>query len=277
MKITSKTKNIILISVWVLVAASILTLMSFVGADSNKILCKGIIVKIADENEKGFIDRNDITELIKAKNNIINHRISDININVLEKIINANPYILKAEVYSTIDGWLHTDIIQRQPLLRIINNKDESFYIDTEGKYMPLSEKFTEPVIVANGFIFDTYIQKQVHDSDYYRPKNDSAFSIKMVDQLYYLANYISNDTLYDAMFEQIYVNEQQEIELIPRLGNQIVLQKRSHLRRGRGFPKARAFRQGQNVRAHGRWHRQAPPRRCRCASEVRRTCQGVR
>ncbi len=224
MKISQKFKNILLISFWVIVAAGVFTLMGFVDAESSKISCKGVIVNIVDENEKGFVDRTDITQLIKAKQNIIGHPVRDININVLEKTINANPYILKAQVYSSIDGWLHTDIIQRNPLLRIINNKDESFYIDTEGKYMPLSEKFTEPVIVANGFIFDTYVQKQVHDSDYYRPKNDSAFCIRMIDQIFYLAKYISNDTTWDAMFEQIYVNADQEIELIPRLGNQIVL-----------------------------------------------------
>ncbi len=224
MKISSKLQNILLISVWVIVAAGVLTLMSFVGVESSKILCKGVIVNIVDENEIGFVDRTDIIQLVKAKQSIIGHHMSDININVLEKTINANPYILKAEVYSSIDGWLHTDVVQRNPLLRIINNKDESFYIDTEGKYMPLSEKFTEPVIVANGFIFDTYIQKQVHDSDYYRPKNDSAFSIRMIDQLFYLAKYIDKDTTWDAMFEQIYVNADQEIELIPRLGNQVVL-----------------------------------------------------
>ncbi len=224
MKVSEKLKNILLISGWVIVAAGVFTLMGFASAESSKISCKGVIVNIVDENEKGFVDRTDITQLIKAKQNIIGHPMRDINISVLEKTINANPYILKAQVYSSIDGWLHTDIVQRNPLLRIINNKDESFYIDTEGKYMPLSEKFTEPVIVANGNIFDTYVQKQVHDSDYYRPKNDSAFNIRMIDQIFYLAKYISNDTTWDAMFEQIYVNADQEIELIPRLGNQIVL-----------------------------------------------------
>jgi len=225
MKITEKIKNILHISLWVLIAASVLTLMGFAVSESKKIPCKGIKVSIADENEKGFIDRSDITELIKAKGTkIIGHPVRDININVLEKIINANPYVLHAEVYSTIDGWLHTDIQQRTPIVRIINNKDESFYIDQEGKYMPLNEKYTEPVIVANGFIFDTYAQKQVRDSASYNFEKTPGQKLRTIDQVYYLSKYISGDTLWDAMFEQVYINAEQEIELIPRLGNQVIL-----------------------------------------------------
>lgn len=226
MKFNPKIKHIFTISAWVLVVGTVLVLMSFAGKQNGAIICKGVLVNIEDENIKGFIDRNDIMDIIKAKGNkVLGKPMADININVLEKIMDSNPYVFKAEVYSTIDGWLHVDIKQRSPLVRIINTKDESFYIDEQGKFMPLSEKFTEPVLVATGAIFDNYVQKQVHDSGYYAAQyKDSVVSLRTIDQVYLLANRIAKDTMWDAIIEQIYVNQNQEIELVPRLGNQIIL-----------------------------------------------------
>ena len=203
-----------------------LVLMGFAGKQNSQVVCKGVKVNIEDENIKGFIDRNDVMEIIRQKTNkVLGKRMGDININVLEKIMDSNPYVFKAEVYSTIDGWLHVDVKQRTPLLRIINSKDESFYIDEQGKFMPLSEKFAEPVMVASGAIFDNYVQKQVHDSAFYAAqKKDTVLSLRTIDQVYNLAKRISADTLWDSMFEQIYVNNNQEIELVSRLGDHVIL-----------------------------------------------------
>ena len=41
-----------------------------------------------------------------------------------------------------------------------------------------------------------------------------------MIEQVYELAKFIVADTFWNAQAEQIYVNENQELELIPRIGN---------------------------------------------------------
>jgi cell division protein FtsQ len=217
-------KRALIISGWSTLFAAIVVLMGFVSADREKIKCQGIQINIVDEQSKGFIDRADVIAIVQSKSkHVIGTRMSDINIPVLEKIINNNPFVKQAQVYSSIDGMLHVDVEQRTPVVRIINDKDESFYIDTEGKFMPVSDKYTHPVLIANGFIYDTYVQQQVFDSSFYVTA-DSVRPLRIIDQLFYLANYINRDTLMNDMTEQVYVNSNHEFELVPRVGDHVIL-----------------------------------------------------
>jgi cell division protein FtsQ len=226
MQLNAKIKKLLVVTTYCLLTGMVLALMSFAEKQNKKIICKGVLVNIKDENIKGFIDRNDIMEMVLSKGNkILGNPVADINMNVLEKIMDSNPYVYKAEVYSTIDGWLHIDVKQRNPLVRIINKNDESFYIDNRGKFMPLSEKYTDPVMVANGYISEGFAQKQVNVLEgNMTSTNDSASSLRVIDQVYLLASHLAKDSLWNAMFEQIYVNAEGEIELIARIGNQVIL-----------------------------------------------------
>ncbi|MBS1764139.1 MAG: hypothetical protein JSS90_04125 [Bacteroidetes bacterium] len=224
--LNKKTKYILTVSGYVAMAGVVLALMSFANRRSEKLTCEGVIINIQDENIKGFVDRSEVMEMLMSKGKkIIGAPLVDINTNVLEKIMDSNPYVFKSEVYSTIDGWVHVDIKQRSPILRIINSKEESFYIDDRGKFMPLAEKYSEPVIVATGNLTDTYVQQQLAPFDEEMTlENDSLQKLPVLTQVFLLAEKLKSDSSWDAMFEQIYVNENKEIELIPRLGNQIIL-----------------------------------------------------
>lgn len=217
-------KKIFRISMFSLLAISFTVLVGFVSKDKNNIVCKGVRINIEDEELRNFVDRTDIVQLLNTKSKKIKgSRMAEINTAMLESIINTNPYIKQAEVYSSIDGWVQIDVWQRTPVLRIINSSGESFYVDNTGNFMPLSDKFSEPVLVANGYMFDTYVQRQVRDSSAYI-HGDSTAKLNTIDQVYYLANFINADTLYNSLIEQIYVNAFQEIELVPRLGNHIII-----------------------------------------------------
>lgn len=217
-------KRFAAISGWCVVLAGIITLMGFINADSKKNICREIRITIKDETEKGFINHSDVRDMLnKRAKKIIGSRMADINTPLLEKAINANPFVSQAEVFSAINGTLNISIEQRMPVMRIINSNEESFYIDTERKFMPLSENYSDPVIIATGYLFDSYAGRQVHDSAFYA-SGDSIKPLRMIDRLFYLADYICNDTLWNAMIQQIYVTSTQEIELIPRIGNHIIV-----------------------------------------------------
>lgn len=217
-------KKVARVSLFSLLGVAFITLAGFVSRDKSNLACKGIRINIADEAERNFVDRSDITHLLNSKSKKIKgSRMAEINTAMLENIINTNPFIKQAQVYSTIDGWVQIDVQQRTPVLRIINASQESFYVDNTGTFMPLSDKYAEPVIVANGFLFDTYVQQHVRDSSAYI-HGDSIAKLNAIDQVYYLAKHINADTLYSALIEQVYVNAFQEIELVPRLGNHIVI-----------------------------------------------------
>ena len=92
-------------------------------------------------------------------------------------------------------------IDQREPVLRVISK--ESYYVDKEGEVMPLSTKFTSRVVVATGNVTKEFASKK----------------------LYPFVMMIRENEFWNAYIEQIVVRQNEDIVLIPKVGNfQIVL-----------------------------------------------------
>ncbi len=75
-----------------------------------------------------------------------------VDLKKLEDLLDANRYVKKSEVYCSIDGLLSARIIQRKPIIRVVN-ENQSYYLDEFGSKMPLSENFTPRVPVFYGVI----------------------------------------------------------------------------------------------------------------------------
>lgn len=216
-------KHLWSVSSWVISVSGLLVVLGFVGKEKSTIKCKDVRIHISDENDNEFITKNDVLDLLNSKGKQpVGKPLNDINIGMLEKLVNTNPYVANAEVYSTIDGELNIDIHQRNPIIRIINITDEHYYIDDRGEFMPVSQNFTAPVIVANGFINDSYSEKKVKMID--EEVTDTLTVQSLIGQLYKMAQFITNSQFWNAQIEQIYVNESLEMELVPRIGNHHII-----------------------------------------------------
>jgi cell division protein FtsQ len=107
--------------------------------------------------------------------------------------------------------------------MRIINERGDSYYMDDEGKLMPLSDKYTAKVLVANGKITESY-------GKYYKRSmediaKDSAVKARtMLDELFAMATYIEKDEFWKSQVQQIFINENKEMELVPMVGNQKII-----------------------------------------------------
>ena len=149
-----KIKKILFISMWILLFAGLVVSMGFVNSEQNSLICKKLSIKINQDDEVYFLDTEDIRQFIKNRgDSIVGQTKATINIPKIEHSLNSQEDIAKAIVYMSIDGELKVDVTQRKPIIRIINLKDESYYLDAEGKLMPLSDKYTANVLVANGNI----------------------------------------------------------------------------------------------------------------------------
>ncbi len=73
-----------------------------------------------------------------------------LDLNRVETLLKSNDMIENAEVYLTLDGKLNAKISQRKPIGRVVGNK--SFYLDRNGKVMPLSPYHTARVPLLYGF-----------------------------------------------------------------------------------------------------------------------------
>ena len=69
-----------------------------------------------------------------------------------ENILDNNDMIENSEVFYTIDGTLHIKVKQRDPIARIYDG-DKTYYMDNQGKKMPLSKSFSARVPIVRGEI----------------------------------------------------------------------------------------------------------------------------
>jgi cell division protein FtsQ len=143
---------------------------------------------------------------------LIGHKLEDINIHALENKLKANPFIEFAKVYMEMDGVIHVEISQRQPIVRIMNRFGQDFYIDQHGLKIPLSPNFTAKVLVATGYIDELFTNRI-----------DTLHS-DLTKEIFKTADFIRKDSLWSAQIVQLYVNDKHDMELIPRVGNQRIL-----------------------------------------------------
>jgi len=211
-------------SMLVVIAAGVfLALLGFVDQRQSALKCRSLKVDILNEDEHDFIDRSEVEEIIQFNNRVMGKTLGVINTGMLEKRILNNPYVKSAEVYSALDGTLHADLVQRNPIVRIINMSEEQFFIDNEGVFMPLAERYSPPVLVASGFIFNRFSEGKVHYSFHSGDAAQTTFP-RIIEQVYVLASRIEADSFWSVNTEQIYVNEHQELEMIPRIGSHRIL-----------------------------------------------------
>lgn len=210
--------------IWLIFIGIFVVSLGFTEKQRTSELCKKILVNILDSNQNHFIDSVDIIQLLKNKNYKITHfPLSELPLDNIEKDINNLSIIKNAEVYTTIDGYLHIDVVQRTPILRIINYNYESYYIDEEGVLFPLSEKYTARVLVVNGNVNEPYAlfcNRLALEAE----KQDALKRPTLLDDLFILSEKIYKDSVLHPLIEQIYINEEQQMELVPKVGDFIIV-----------------------------------------------------
>ncbi len=216
-------KKLKILLVWVGIVAYIVFALGFVSGEYKKQVYTTIRVKIIDSLENRFVTAEDVTEiLLDNGEKLLGYPQHTVNTHELEKLLAEDSFIKSARLYKTVDGALNADIVQRKPILRIINRTGQSYYLDREGMILPLSPNFTSRVPVANGYIsepFNVGSKRSIFEADVPETKRN-----EVIYDLYALASFIESSNLWRAQITQVYVNNKYEFELIPRVGAHIIL-----------------------------------------------------
>jgi cell division protein FtsQ len=103
----------------------------------------------------------------------------------------------------------------------VFNSDGESYYLDKEGSVMPTSDNYTARVPVASGFIMEKQYDMQQHNVV---AMSDSLKKLSCLDDLFELAIFIRNDEFWKAQIQQIRVESNGELTLIPTVGDHHIL-----------------------------------------------------
>lgn len=151
-----------------------------------------------------------------------NKRVKEVDVDGIRKVISKNQFVDNVGVSVTIGSNVHVEVLQRTPLVRVFT-KNMQFYLDTKGRYMPISSVNNQRVIVANGYIKKDFSCK-VDELDIGELADASNGRHHDIVDVYKVASFIASDKKSVTLFDQIYMNTDGEIEIIPKLGGYTVL-----------------------------------------------------
>ncbi len=213
-------KKVFNIVIWALFAIGVLALLSFTKQKKSNTICKEVIVKVDVLSGNHFVTPKRVEEILVNlgfKKGV--DKFSQIDTEKLERKLLSLSSVESVEVYKSLKGVLQIEIEQRKPIARVFNRNGYSLYIDDKGKTMQTSEHYTARVMGVNGFL------KLKAGEDYNKIViSDSLKQQTLLDEVYEMANAIHEDEFLNALIEQIYIEKNEEIILIPKVGNQEIM-----------------------------------------------------
>jgi cell division protein FtsQ len=209
------------IAIWTSIIVYLGLVFGFFAGRYEKQLCTSVKVKIADSLDRRFVSGTDILKTLE-KNRIkyIGVRLNKINLAGIEDIVRANQIVKECKAYTGINGSLHIEITQRNPIVRIIDKQGQGYYIDEEGNILNLSRRYAPRVLVVNGNIRTPFTVGRPANINTLR----DSLAAKRLKDICTLANFISDEDFWNAQIVQIYVNHDGEFELIPSVGPHIII-----------------------------------------------------
>lgn len=194
--------RIIKIILILLLPAYLIAAYIYAKYEYDKEVCNNVKVILLNPLEEQYLSQDDILKVI-SENKLAysGQNLNEINLNDIENSIQKNPIVKNNECYKTPSGNIIVEVEQRVPVLRVITPLT-SYYIDKDRKKLPLSEKILVYVPVATGAINEEFASTELFD----------------------LVQYLSANKKWNDQIEQIVVKENEEIELIPRMGKQLIL-----------------------------------------------------
>lgn len=200
-------KKIVVIVAWLCLVGAIGFSVYYVYMKWAAVRCQAVVVNINPSSPR-FMDEAEIAGMIeKSGEPIIGHRLAAININKLEARLSSFTTLNNVEIFRKVDakgisftGKLIISVDQRTPVIRMKNSTDD-YYFDSEGVKIPTSPKYVERILIATGTIPDDQVKKML---------------LKMAD-------FINKDDFWRAQIEQVFIQENGELLLVPQVGGYLI------------------------------------------------------
>jgi len=211
------------IAFWTLVAIYVFAALSFAAEKRKQLLCSSVEVNIFNDSESYFIEKDDVITYLLTKNGrLLGANIHNINLATVERQLNEHSAIKNAEVFTSNNGQLSINIVQREPIVRVICNNNAGFYIDADGEIMSLSKKHSARILLANGKIECKL--KNINTINLLTEPKENQDTFVMLRNIFKLAKFINDNDFWHSQIAQLYVNSDYEFELVPRIGEHLII-----------------------------------------------------
>jgi cell division protein FtsQ len=167
--------------------------------------CKEVELVVSKNSKVDFVDSKSMEALLKSHNLYPKGKLlKDVDTRSIESLIEGNNFVEKVECYKTSGGNLSIQVVQRSPVMYIIPDGQDGYYVDKNGKIIP-SNVFTTNMVVATGNISKKYASEELAE----------------------FGAFLQRDAFWNDQIEQVYVSKGPRgtpvVEIIPRVGDHVV------------------------------------------------------
>lgn len=204
-------RKMLFVACWFVIGAGVLVLLIAAIKTRNHKTCQGYEIDIAGSGDHWFIDKKDIVQLLTGNGAypIKGRSIQRFDLRRLEEKLEQDVWIKDAELFFDNNQVLRVSIEEREPVARVFTTSGNSFYIDSTGERLPLSEKLSARLPVFTGFPSD-------------KPRLSSADSA-LLCQVRKLSAYILKEPFWMAQIAQVDITPDKRFEMIPTIGDHII------------------------------------------------------
>ena len=203
-------KKTIVNVLWLLLGAGTIVLFGAAMIQKNNKNCSDLKVEITGADEHLFIDEKDVKDLINKNADLTNKKVNQIDLRGIEAELEKTAWVKNAELFFDNNQVLQVRIEERQPVARIFTVQGSSFYIDSAGVRLPLSEKLSARVPMFTNFPSEK-VPLSAPDS-------------LLMKGVISLGRSITYDSFWRAQIEQVYITPQATFELVPVIGDQTIV-----------------------------------------------------
>ena len=179
----------------------VLAVSSFNTPAEKATVCSEVKIDLNNDLTDGFVNANEIKKLLERNRMYpLAQPMSDINARLIEETLLKSPFVEQAECYKTQSGHVCISLHQRTPILHIMADDGETYYLDTYGNILPES-RYPSDMIVVTG----TFSRK---------------FAQKMLTKV---GNVLLADKFWQDQIVQVNVLRNGTLEMVPRVGDHIL------------------------------------------------------
>ncbi|MEN9997689.1 MAG: hypothetical protein RI922_679 [Bacteroidota bacterium] len=206
---------------WIAFAIAVIILMRMTQSAQAETVLEEPEVLIHVNGENAFLTEDELKLRLKRNGFTFNGQAQkDLKVSAVEDYIRKMTEVKDVKVFTKLGSKWKIEVTVRKPIARIYNKYDETFYLDEDGFVMNSSSLHTARVVVVTGYIKDKISSVSVPEII----NNDTLKSIRNLDDVYRISNYVCNDPLMQSLIGQIHLKKNGDFVLIPLVGGQKII-----------------------------------------------------
>lgn len=169
------------------------------SVDERDVKCKNLIINVDGKIE--LIKSGELNDMLRDNDlHPIGQSLNRLRTEQIERFLEQNQLVKQALCYHTPDGSVFVNVSLREPKFLVMTN--ENYYVDQHKEILPVPLHAVAYVPVVTGRVTRSMAKGPLYD----------------------FVDFIGKHSFWNAQVSQIHVREDLKVELVPRVGNTVIL-----------------------------------------------------